>query len=295
MSYLLPGRTLVVGNKSFLGQKFYEAYLAFYQDVIGTDYKSENPLTRLNLINPDLEVLSLKRGYYKWGLIAAACTNVSYCESEPDQAFKTNVEGTLRLVQGLIERDITPILFSSDYVFDGELGGYVEEAPKRPLNEYGKQKDLLENAVTQITHGNHLILRCSKVVGIKSGDNTLIDQVVKSLAQGQSIQVAFDQFFAPIYEQDMIAAVLKLQNMDAKGLFNLCGPEVWTRLDLTRAIAKIIGADEALIMPISIDDLQIPYQLPKRTYMNCDKFHKITGFENTPLTDLLRRLETVKK
>lgn len=290
-----PGKTLVIGCQSYIGRQFYAVYQKLYPDTLGTHYKSTDPTRKLDLLAPTIAPLGLERGDYKWAIIAAANTNLFRCEEEKGKPFRTNVEGTLHLVQELIKKEITPIILSSDYVFDGVSGGYTEDSQKNPINEYGRQKDLLEREVAKICNGNYLIVRCSKIFGLIPGDNTLIDQILKPLSLGQSIRAAFDQFFSPIYEADVIAGILKLQTLDSRGLFNLCGSEIWNRLELAKAIGKIIGANEALIHPISLDDLEIPYQLPKHTHMNCNKFHMTTRLDITPLSTCLNRLETLLK
>lgn len=286
-----PAKTLVIGCQSYIGKQFYSVYKEFYPDTLGTHYKAEDATKKIDLLNPQLENLSLIEGEYEWAMIAAANTNLLRCEGEKKLAFRANVEGTLQLVRDLLDKGIVPIIMSSDYVFDGKLGGYDENALKNPINEYGKQKDLLENAVLRMCNQNCLIIRCSKIFGLNRGDSTLIDQILDPLLLGQPIRAAYDQFFAPIYEVDVIRAVLALQVSGARGVFNVCGPEVWSRLDLAKTIAKIASADEKLIQPVSLDDLQIPYRLPKHTYMNCEKFFRATNLKITPLSQCLKILE----
>lgn len=288
---ILPGKTLVIGSQSYIGKQFYATYQQLYPDTLGTHYKTSKITEKLDLLDPKLENLSLLSGEYKWAIIAAANTNLLRCEEERKQNFRVNVEGTSQLVQALVRKEIIPIILSSDYVFDGIEGGYQENSIKNPINEYGKQKDLLEEAVVKICNNNCLIIRCSKIFGLNQGDNTLIDQMITPLSLKQPIKAAYDQFFAPIYEEDVVRAVIKLQTLDCRGLFNLCGTETWSRLDLARAIGKLLLADEKLIEPISLDDLKIPYKLPKHTYMNCIKFKKTTEFKITPLSECLKRLE----
>lgn len=288
---MLPGKTLVIGCQSYIGKQFFEAYQSLYPDTLGTHYKSLDPQKKINLLDPDLDALSLRAGEYKWAMIAAANTNLGRCEAEKGRPFRANVEGTMQIVRGLIKLGITPIILSSDYVFDGSKGGYWEASCKAPLNEYGKQKDQLEEMVAQVCGNEYLILRCSKIYGLNRGDNTLIDQIASPLSLGQPIKAAYDQVFAPIYEADVIQGVMALQAMGAKGVFHLCGPEIWSRLDLAKAIGKVLNAEEALIQPISLDDLPIAYKLPKHTYMNCEKFLGATRLKLTSLSSCLKDLE----
>ena len=203
------------------------------------------------------------------------------------------MEGTLQLARELIKRQITPILFSSDYVFDGKRGDYSETSPLSPINEYGRQKAELERRMEEECRGAYLMLRCSKVYGLEWGDGSLIDQMRGPLLRGERIRAASDQVFAPLFVDDLIAAIEALQEKGCRGLFNLCGPEVWCRLELAYALAEQLGVARELIEPIELADLNCPYGLPKCTTLNCRKFSEATSLLLTPLSASLATLPTV--
>ena len=119
-----PSKTLVIGSESFLGKGFFQAYQQFYPDILGTHYKSADPRKKIDLIAPDLSLLQLKKGEYTHAVIPASITDLVYCEQQSALAYRTNVEGIIKLVRALIEIEIQPILFSTAYVFDGIQGGY---------------------------------------------------------------------------------------------------------------------------------------------------------------------------
>lgn len=288
-----PGKTLIIGSQSYLGRTFSLFYRKFYPDTIETDHKSLDPISRLNLLAPDLEPLQIKSGEYKWALVTAGITSVSFCERQKALSFRVNVEGTLKLVEALVKKDIIPIIFSSDYVYDGELGNYSEDDAKNPVNEYGRQKDLLESALEKNYKNLYLILRCGKIYGLNKGDGTLIDQITTSLSANQPIQAAYDQFFAPIHEVDVVRAVLSLQSLNCRGVFNLSGSEIWSRLELVKKIASILGVERNLVQSIALKDLGMPYTLPRRTYMKCDKIYNAIGFIANPVSEFLWQLSSL--
>ncbi|MDR3623851.1 MAG: sugar nucleotide-binding protein [Chlamydiales bacterium] len=290
-NFSLPGKTLVIGAESFLGKQMLKAYQVFYPGTLGTHYKSLNPRLCIDLLRPNLSRLELTSGEYTHAFIAAANTKLALCEEEKNMPFRRNVEGVLELVKQLVALNIQPILFSSDYVFDGVTGEYTEESATCPVNEYGRQKEEMERGIRKICGDNYLLLRCSKVFGLELGDGTLVDQIVSPLIRNEPVKAAYDQIFSPIYIQDVVDAVICLQALSAKGLFNLCGKEVWSRLDLAKTIAKTLLIDEKLVEEISLSDLKRPYKLPKRTNMNCNRFYTYTGMQLTPLSSCIESLK----
>jgi dTDP-4-dehydrorhamnose reductase len=70
----------------------------------------------------------------------AAYTDVAKAESQKDLCYATNVIGTRNLV-----KTRTPMIYiSTEYVFDGEKGNYVEEDTPNPKNFYALTKLLGE-------------------------------------------------------------------------------------------------------------------------------------------------------
>lgn len=287
------GKTIVIGAEGFLGKGFLKAYREYYPDTLGTDYKANCPSKRLDLCHPNLENLSLNKGEYSYALIVAANTNLALCEKEKNKEYRLNVEGTLDLVKKLIKYDIQPILFSTAYVFDGERGGYDELSATHPINEYGRQKEYLEKTIRDICGNHYLMIRCSKVFDVCKGSGTLLDQISDDLVNKRLIRAAHDQVFNPILLEDLVQAVIALQKKEARGLYNVCAEEVWTRLDLVREMAKTMSMDFNTIQPISLDDVACSFRLPKRTNMSCAKLQDFINFRMTPISVCINSLYTL--
>jgi dTDP-4-dehydrorhamnose reductase len=89
----------------------------------------------------------------------AAYTDVAKAELEREKCWKTNVEGTRNVARACQTTGARLIHVSSDYVFDGELGNYVEGDPPNPSNYYSLTKVVAEEAARQASHA--LIVRTS--------------------------------------------------------------------------------------------------------------------------------------
>lgn len=224
---------------------------------------------------PELRPTGLSSASCVGAILAAGVSRIAACELEPRETRRVNVDATVHLAGELTSRGIHVIAFSSDYVFDGEDAPYSDDAPARPVNEYGAQKAALERRLEGLA--DVLVLRLGKVYGDVAGDGTLLDEIRTLLRAGRPVRAAHDQRFNPVSVHDLVEAVLALQRSRATGLVNVCGSEAWTRLDLAREVAMASNAPMDLIQEISLDDLGEPFRRPKDTRMTADRLASLTG------------------
>jgi len=281
-----PPKTLVIGCRGFLGSAFLDAYRKIYNDSIGQDIDPPhlNDCYFIDLASPSIRPLKLKEKGYEDALILAGITKVALCEKEKERTRQINVYGTTRLIEELIEEGIKPIFFSSDYVFDGEKGGYRDYDPVSPINEYGRQKAEIERTMGEIGTGNYLIIRLSKVFSLQKGDNSLFDEMARVIYNGGKIKAATDQIFSPVLINDVIKAVLELQSKRATGIFNVCSKKAYSRYELALMLTRKMKKKEKQIEPIYINDLDPEIKRPKNTSMVPKRLFEETGleFDNVP-------------
>lgn len=265
---------IVIGSNGFIGKHFFKAINPKYY----TSRKS-SPY-HIDLKNPSLDAISTES--LRFAIIAAACPNIVYCEKHPDETYQTNVEGTLKLTELLLEKAIFPILFSSDYVFSGIEGDYLEDSSLSPTTVYGSQKAELENRIHQVSGGNHLILRLSKIYSLETGDGTLLDEMAKNLTTGLSVKAATDQIFCPLVIDDLVAVTLKLIENNHKGLFNLGGKDKISRFQLAERLATSLNISNTKVLPIQLNDLNPSISRPQNTSLISEKVFSLLGY--TPIS-----------
>jgi dTDP-4-dehydrorhamnose reductase len=275
-------RTVVIGAGGYLGRHFLAAHREVYPDAMGVDVVGDWPHL-VDLAAPDIRPLRLRESGYEYAIITAAVTGLARCEQDREYTRARNVTGTLEMARQLTEEGITPVFFSTDNVFDGRTGGYVDEAPTSPVNEYGAQKAEMERRLPEVTNGRFLIPRLGKVFGLVKGDRTLLDEMADRLTKGQEVAAARDMIFSPVLVGDVVRAVLALQTARATGLFNVCAPEVWSRYDLALAVARALGADLALVKGMSLDDLKEPFRRTKRGDLVCRRLRNTVSLEFQPM------------
>lgn len=275
-------RTAVIGAAGFIGRAMLAAYRGEHPDAAGTDHRGRDGLIRLDLAAPDVEALL----DHEACVIAGARPGVADCERHPSQTRAINAIGPLATVHALREAGVRPVVFSSDYVFDGREGAYADDTPLSPVTEYGRQKAELETAAGE----GVLVLRLSKIFGVERDDGTLLDEMAQMLARGERVRAARDQVFSPLWIGDLVATVLALQEVDADGVFNLCSPVAWSRLEIALALAEELGADADQVEEISLDDLCEGFKRPKDTSMIPARVTSTIAFEPLPLDRAVARV-----
>lgn len=83
----------------------------------------------------------------------AGYTNVANAETEIEQCYRANVLGTRNVVAAAVAVGAKLVYLSTDYVFDGERGGYTPDDTPHPTGWYAKTKLLGE----AYAHRHHII------------------------------------------------------------------------------------------------------------------------------------------
>jgi len=117
----------------------------------------------------------------------AAATDTRGIENDINKklnAIETNIIGTANLVQLCIKHDIKLIYISTDYVFKGDKGYYVENDDLNPVNQYAWSKLGGECAVR--LYENSLIIRTSFCANEFPYDKAFDDQYTSRLSVKQA-------------------------------------------------------------------------------------------------------------
>jgi dTDP-4-dehydrorhamnose reductase len=144
-----PERVLLTGGSGHLGRE-----LLRHLEMTAPP-SSELDLTKSNTIARSIE-------RYKPDLVvhAAAYTDVRGAERDRKACWAVNVGGTRSLLRELVSRKIPLVYISTDYVFYGDRGHYLEnDQPGPARNHYGLSKLVAEEVVR--VHQNALVIRTS--------------------------------------------------------------------------------------------------------------------------------------
>jgi len=234
-----------------------------------------------------LSALPLRSWTWTHGLLCAGITGIDACKRDPAASRAVNVEGTIRVIDELVALGVRPVFFSSDYVFSGNKGGYVEEDRVDPITAYGRQKVEVESHLGEACAAA-LVIRLSKVFGVDASAEGMLAEWWRALERGETIRCAGDQWFCPTFVADVVNGVVRLLQKGAAGVYHLCQPERYTREQLLRGFAKHAGIDGYTLDVRRTEDFGFLDCRGRDVSMSPDKFVRETGCRFTPMRDCFR-------
>lgn len=185
----------------------------------------------------------------------AGFTWVDGCERDRDKARGANLDQPLNLAKVVADLGARFVYYSTDYVFDGTDGPYDEAAEPNPLSVYGQAKLDAEEALHSILGDDLLILRTAWVFGPERQGKNFAYQLVRTLKAGKPLTVPSDQISSPSYGPDVAEASVRLVSAGRFGLYHVAGPEVMSRPEFARGIARAFGLDPVVIGVKSTEEL----------------------------------------
>jgi dTDP-4-dehydrorhamnose reductase len=245
-------KILITGASGLLGKKLFEI-LSKNDEAAGTYFGNKNGGENFHFLDvsdkPAVETFIQK---IKPEVIIhnAALVDVDYCEENKEPAKRVNYDGTVNIIDMCKKYHLKLIYISSDYVFDGEAGPYVEESQTNPVNYYGFTKLEAEKSVAQ-SLDNAIIIRPAILYGDDEGTKkNFISEVVSKLSRGEKVVVDNKILKYPTLTDDVCFVIKKLIDLDARGTFHVSGEEAVTRYEWALKIAQMYGFENKNILPI---------------------------------------------
>jgi len=267
---------LVTGSSGYVGG-IITKYLKNKYSIHGLNSKD------CNLTNED-EVFNLAKKNSPDVIIhAAGNKDIKFCEANPKKAYGANELSVINLVKAFPNKKI--IYISSDYVFEGDKGGYNEENEPRPKTVYGKSK-LAGEEYGLKNSDNFIILRSSAIFDEKASFPTFLNQELKNK---HGVKCFINTFYSPTYYEDFLSALIKIiDNNIKKGVYHVCGKKI-SRYDFCAAYAKIFNFDKKLIKK-SFTDTSHWFLFPDLSMVN-KKTNEILGIKTTGLEKALKKIK----
>ncbi len=299
---------LVTGSNGLLGQKIIYA-LRNRQDVvcISTSRGENRMREKSGYIYDSLDITdanSVDAAIVKYKpdsvINTAAMTSVDACEKNRDEAWEMNVAAVKNLISSCKKVNAHLVHLSTDFVFDGNNGPYVETDEPNPLSFYGHTKFEAEQLLMN-SGLDWAILRTIIIYGVLD-DNSRSNVVlwtINSLKDKKTIHVINDQFRSPTLAEDLADACVSASMKKATGIYHVSGIEVMNILDIVKIVADFFKLDPQYIHPISSASLNQPAKRPPVTGFIIEKamrdlnYHPHTFIDG--LSYLKNQLEMVVK
>jgi dTDP-4-dehydrorhamnose reductase len=285
-------KLLILGGSGFIGSRLIQAW-------------EQRPLLATYLTRPvargiffDVACQRLGDGVLRPGhgfthaILAQGVTKLEQCARMRDAAAATNVTGTLRAIDDLLDADVHPIFLSSDAIFDGSPGLRVEADEPGPILSYGCDKREVE-AYLSAQARPWTILRLTKVIAGFADRRNLLSQWLDEIETGRPIRCAADQILTPVDVDYVTQAILFVIATGTRGIFHIAGSEVLTRHALLqRLLAQMPQAvrRQAVVQPCSLDEFAALERLPHNCALSNAKFVSLSAMMPRSIGELCAQL-----
>jgi dTDP-4-dehydrorhamnose reductase len=276
-------RFLVTGVSGLLGLNFALAVDGRKHQVIGVAHTT--PLTWVNfkfmhaeLTGPGVVEKLVEETKPGVILHCAAIANLEACEANPEQAAEVNGQLPGVIAASAQKRGIQMIHISTDAVFDGVKGEYLETDPPNPLSVYARTKWQGEQAVLA-ANPQALVVRVNFYGWSISGTRSLAEFFVNNLEQGKTMKGFTDILFCPMMVLDLADMLVEAAQKQLHGIYHLVGGQAMSKYDFGVAIARTFGFDESLISPASVLDGGLTAARSPNLTLNTDKITKALGHD----------------
>jgi dTDP-4-dehydrorhamnose reductase len=281
-------RVLVTGANGFLGQSLIRSLLNQSFEVIASG-KAESRFLLNRPLSCKYYSLDLRDNKGFENLFsetapdivvhAGAMTQVDQCELSRQDCYNINVLAT-KTILNLAERKSSFFLFmSTDFVFDGVEGNYVEEDELSPVNWYGNTKVEAELMVRQSDLPWSIVRTCLVYGPSAQGmRQNIITWVHTQLKKGEAIRVVDDQIRTPTYVEDLVKGIVRIIESASIGIFHVSGEEILTPYQMALKTATYCGLDTSKIERVTAADFTQAAKRPAKTGFKIDKAKSALGF-----------------
>lgn len=170
---------------------------------------------------------------------AAAYNQVDVAEREPLAAYEANALGVRNVALACRQNDAKLIHFSTDYVFDGNLGRpYIETDATHPLGAYAVSK-LAGELYVQAYLERPIIVRTSGVFGpggLRTARGNFPELMLRLAREGKPLRIVEDHFASPTYAPALASRSIDLLERDLDGIFHIGGGEPISWFEFARLI-----------------------------------------------------------
>jgi dTDP-4-dehydrorhamnose reductase len=216
-----------------------------------------------------------------------AFNDVDGAESQPAVALDVNAFAVRSMARAAAAVDATFVHYSTDFVFDGRATEpYRESDRPSPESVYASSKLLGEWFAADAPR--HYVLRVESLFGGPAARSS-IDRIIDALSAGREARVFVDRIVSPSYVADVVTATLALVSHRAPwGLYHCVNSGSTTWHGVGREVASLLDVDEALLVPVSVDDVVLKARRPRYAALSNDRLRQ-AGVEMPTWQDALER------
>ena len=293
-------KILITGSNGLIGRTISGYFKSFPEYHLTGLSSGENRNSSLSeFIRADIsDSFSLSAALKKAGpdiiIHTAAMGSPDMCEQNRVDAWKINVEATSIISDYCRLNRIFLQHWSTDFVFDGLKGNYIETDEPNPVSYYGLTKLESEKVVAD-RYPDACIFRTILVYGLfpVMTRHNVLSRVLMAGESNSKMNIAADQFRTPTYVLDLASATKLAIDKNAKGVYHVSGCDYLSVYDFVLKVASVFGINSSLFKPVSSYDLSEKAKRPPRTGFVLDKARSELGYKPSGIVDSLEEIKNL--
>lgn len=214
----------------------------------------------------------------------AAMANIDICQTNQETAENVNVGITKTIARLCLESGAKMVFCSTDTVFDGIKGNYVETDEPKAVNFYAETKIRAEQIVLSAS-GKNVVARLSLVMGlpVMGHGNSFLAGTIEKLKEGLQIPFPSNEIRTPVDVITLGSALVELAGNQFGGIIHLSGNTAITRYEMAREIAATLGFSPDLILSTDSNSMAGRAPRPNNASMDNSLARKVL---QTPMLSL---------
>lgn len=265
-------RILVTGAGGLVGGRLMKLLERAGQSAVGLD--RANAAVLCDMTDASAFRAALEAAKPEAIINCAAFTDVDGCERDPSAAWAVNAEAPATIARYARTAQCHVVQVSTDYVFDGERGGYRTDDTPNPRGVYAISKHAGEEAVRSIAPVNGwAIARTAVVYGwpAVAGKNNFGSWLIDALGNGKPVKLFADQFVSPSHAWNVAEMVAELAARRLGGIWHTAGADVMDRVTFGHKLCARFGFDVSLVQPSRMADVKLPSPRPARSGLDVSR------------------------
>jgi dTDP-4-dehydrorhamnose reductase len=259
-------RIVIIGGNGQVGSDLVDAFQTANEEVVSLS-RSELDITRSSALREKLSQ------YHPDVIINCSVYHpIDECENNPESSFAVNATAVGDLARAAKDLQAGVVHFSSDYVFDGELGRpYKEADTPTPLSVFGVSKVAGEQLL-RAAWPRHFIIRTSGLYGlagsrVKRGN--FVETMLRFGGQNGQVRVVNDLRMAQTSTKNLARQILALIRTEHYGTYHASDHGDYSWYEFAKKIFEY-SAMEVNVTPVSWRDMPFVALRPRYSVLeNC--------------------------
>ncbi len=290
---------LVTGASGLLGANFLHAAIGQGHRVTGVYHDHPVRFPGADTVATNLTVAGAAAGLIRdrkpeWVVHCAAATDVDWCQAHPAEARRLNVDATSELAAACRETGARLLYVSTDAVFDGKSGAYVERDIPAPVNVYGETKLEGERAATQVLPACLIVRTCIYGWNLQPKPS-LAEWILAELEAEREVPGFTDVVFTPLLVNDLSAVLLNMVRSGLEGTYHVAGSEGLSKYEFARRLAVLFGHPAESVVPSTLHESSLRAPRPRNTSLRIDRIRTALGTELPNVEEGLRRFKKLRE